>query len=201
MWQAVHEKLAPAGFTVVAVALDEPEAARPWIEEAHPTYPALIDVDHTVAEGYGIVNIPAVVWIDEENRIVRPAEITPADDRFRAFTHIDSTIHHAQLRAWVREGVRPLDDAAVRRGLVRPQPAEQEARAERRLAAWLHRAGHAEAAARHFDRADELAPLDWTIRRGSMPLRGRDPFGQDFFEFYQEWEAAGRPGYPPRADG
>jgi hypothetical protein len=195
VWQAIHAELAPYGFTVVAVALDEPDAAREWMDASGATYPLLVDRDHLVAERYGIVNVPSAVWIDEDDRIVRPPAITPADDRFRSFTNIDSSVHHALLRRWVRDGVRPLDEDAVRANQQAPTGAEQRARVERRLGAWLHRAGHTGAAERHFAAADALAPMDWTIRRGSMPLRGADPFGPEFFAFFQEWEAAGRPGY------
>ena len=79
-----------------------------------------------------------------------------------------------------------------------PSPARRrprQARVERRLAAWLHRHGDDEAAVVHFDRAVQLAPLDFTIVRGSMPLRGDDPFGASFFEFWERWQEAGRPGY------
>ena len=52
MWQKLTENLSGRNFVVLAVAFDEPEAARPWIEAASPTYPCLIDRDHAVAELY-----------------------------------------------------------------------------------------------------------------------------------------------------
>ena len=46
---------------------------------------------------------------------------------------------------------------------------------------------------KHFDYAIELAPLDFTIARASMPLRGGDAFGEEFFELYQKYQDAGSP--------
>jgi hypothetical protein len=51
-------------------------------------------------------------------------------------------------------------------------------------------------AERHFARADALAPHDFTIRRGSKPIRGKDPMGADFADMFTEWMAAGQPYYP-----
>ena len=66
---------------------------------------------------------------------------------------------------------------------------------ERRLAAWLHRHGHDDVAVAHFDRAVQLAPLDFTIARSSLPLQGESPFGEKFFDLWERWNDAGRPGY------
>jgi len=104
-------------------------------------------------------------------------------------------VHHEQLREWVRDGVVP-----AARDIDTPTYKDQLARAERRLGAWLHRNGDDAAAERHFARAMELAPMDWTIRRGTLPMRGDDPFGQTFFDFVGEWVEAGAPGYKA-ADG
>jgi peroxiredoxin len=196
VWQQLHEELEPEGLTIIAVSLDDSlDAAKPWVDEADATYPALVDRDQVVAERYGMVNVPTTVWIDENDRIVRPPSIAPGDDTFRDFTQIDSQIHHDALRRWVRDGERPMDEAEVHERQMVPDADVQLARLERRVAAALARSGDRDGAERHFARAFELAPLDFTIRRGSMPLRGEDPFGQEFFDFWQEWEAAGRPSY------
>ena len=61
-----------------------PDAARPWIEAAKPSYPCVIDRDHQVAELYNMVNVPQAVWIDETGRIVRPTESAGAYEGFRS---------------------------------------------------------------------------------------------------------------------
>ena len=155
----------------------------------------VVDRDHLVAELFGIVNVPTTIWIDEDGRIVRPPCIAPADNTFRDFTHIDAGIHNDALRKWVRDGVMPLDDTEIRSRLGPPSVNVQQARAERRLGMHLLRNGNRPGAERHLATAMELAPEDFTIHRGTMPVLGSDPFGQEFFDFYEGWEAAGRPGY------
>lgn len=195
-WQQLHDELSEFGFTILSVALDDSaDAAREWVEAASPTYPVAVDPDHVLPERYGIINVPSTVWIDEDERVVRPPSIAPGDDTWREFTKVDSSVHHDALRRWVRDGEVPMEPDEVRRRLGGDAPEVRAARLERRVAAYLHRTGQVEAAERHFERALELAPMDWTIRRGSMPLRGQDPFGQEFFDFWAEWEAAGRPQY------
>ena len=58
----------------VSLELTGPEASRPYIEAAHPDHPALLDPTHRMDPLFGVVNIPSVVWIDEQGVIVRPAE-------------------------------------------------------------------------------------------------------------------------------
>ncbi len=202
-WQTLREELAPTGFELVSVALDDSaDAARPWVEASDPVpeFPVLVDPDHRIVEAFGVVNVPSVVWIDEDDHIVRAPVIAPGDDQFRDFTEIDSSVHHDQLRAWVADGTLPADDPDdVRASLNVPTDEVQQARVERRLGAWLERHGHHDAAVAAMERAVALAPLDFTINRASMWQRGADPFGTEFFDLWERWIAAGRPGYASAA--
>jgi hypothetical protein len=185
-------------LTLLAISLDEDlDAARTARDESDVplTFPLLIDRDHAWAEAYDVINVPTTIWVDELDRVVRPAAAAPADDKFMQFFGFSAHPHHDALRAWVGEGTLPMGDAEIKSRRRAPTPQLQRARAERRLAMYLLRAGREDLGFDHLARALELAPLDWTIQRGSMPVRGQDPFGPELFEFMERWDAAGRPWY------
>ena len=180
------------GFTVMTVALDKcADDPRPYIEQAQPAHPSLIDTEHRVADLYGMVNVPTVVWIDEQGRIVRPKTAEFGKDLFSDMTGIRPEPHLDAVRAWVKEGTLELDEAAVAEQDRVPNGDDQLAKTEYTLAWHLHQAGRTAAAERHFAQAGELAPLDWTIRRAALPIRGLDPMGEPFLELWQEKQASG----------
>ena len=186
---------------VITVALDRSaEDARPWIEAARPTHPSLIDVRHLVADLYNMVNVPTAVWIGENGRVVRPNDVVFATDTFRHLSGIDSARHLAAIRAWVRGDTSAPPEQAIRAQQALPEPASQQARAGFGLGQWLFQRGHAEAAARHFLLAGELAPDDFTIRRGTMPMRGIDPMGPEYRAMVKAWAKAGFSYYRPLAE-
>jgi len=182
VWQSLHASLEANNFTVVTVAMDEPEAARPWIELAKPTFPCLIDRNHHVADLYNMVNVPQATWIDEQGRIVRPPENAGSSDAFR---HMDrstlqmSTQHIAErnrtkqvyvaaVRDWALKGSASefaYDAAGVQARLRLPDAAVAQAHAHFRLAQALLKRGRSEEAQRNFAEASRLHPESWTIWR------------------------------------
>ncbi|GAA3392214.1 TlpA disulfide reductase family protein [Cryptosporangium minutisporangium] len=197
-WQERHAALASAGFTVVTIALDnDVAAAAPWHAEAGTTHPALVDVDGVAADAFDVVNVPTVVWLDEDGRIVRPQDSQTATDRFRDWNHLSAEASGEALRRWVTDDDPGLTPAEVREHLRLPSDDDQRARAETRLATWLAAAGHPDAAERHFTAAAAAAPHNVALRRGAMPQRGIDPFGDEYFRLAGELADAGVPLHRP----
>jgi len=201
VWQALYEELKGHGFVVITVALDRSaDDARPWIEAARPAHPSLIDSRHVLADLYNIVNVPTVLWIDEQGRIVRPNDVTFATNTFKHVTGLESARPLAAIRAWARGETPALAAEEARRLQTLPSASDQQARAEFGLGQWLWERGQREAAELRFVRAGELAPHDFTIRRGTMPMRGIDPMGPEFRQMFQAWKDAGQPYYRPLPD-
>ena len=184
-WQAVADELGDHDFDVVGVAVDEsPELVEPFTDGIR--FPILLDSDRAFCETYGVVNVPTIIWVDDDGTIARPNIQAFSDDAWVEFHGKPSGPHLDELRRWVMAGELPAVDA----GAVRPTTTEDEqlARTEFRLALELRRRDRPDAARRHFDRATELAPDDFTIWRAALQLTGDDPFGPTFFERYEEWK-------------
>ena len=201
MWQETYEELKDYGFTIITVSLDkDAEAARPWIEVAAPAHPSLIDTRHLLSDLYNMVNIPTILWIDEQGQIVRPNDVAYSNNKYQQVTGLDAEKHLNALRAWVKGEAQPFSAERARELQTLPTAEHQEARAEFALAQWLWEQGRSAAAEPHFARADTLAPHDFTIRRGSMPMRNMDPMGPEFFKMATEWREAGGAFYYPLPD-
>ena len=203
------------GFVVLSIAMDSPDAARPFIEQARPTYPCLIDRDHHVAGLYDMVNVPEAVWIDERGRVVRPAENAGWYEGFRrrnrvtgempedaaALVRLAKDTYMAAVRDWAVSGdaSRHVADAeAARRRLKRPTEQSALAHAHFRLARVLERSGRADAARRHFDEASRLHPDSWNIWRQSAP-RYENGFASGP-GFWARVDALGARRYYPKVD-
>jgi hypothetical protein len=182
VWQSLYAELKDRGFTVVTVAMDEAEAARPSIEAAKPAYPCLIDRNHHVADLYNMVNVPQAAWIDEEGRIVRPPENADSSDAFRGMDRTTKRmtpeqiaerertkqVYVAAVRDWVAKGPASefaYDAASIRSRLRLPDEAIAQAHAHFRLAQCLLRKGKRDEAAVHFAEASRLHPDSWNIWR------------------------------------
>lgn len=213
VWQSLTESTRDRNFTVLAIALDEPEAARPWIEAASPTYPCLIDREHRVAELYHLVNVPQAVWIDEAGRMVRPPENAGSTDAFRKMDRRSLEIPaHAlaerqrvkqlyieAVKDWAQRGassLHALDAAEAAKRLRVPDGRVAEAHARFRLAQALLREGSAAEARAQFAEATRLHPDSWAMWRQSAGKNARGlASGTDF---WARVDALGdRPYYPP----
>ncbi len=174
---------------MVTVALDvNPEHAHPFIDAAAPQHPSLVDARHVTDELLGFTNVPMAVWIDEDGRLVRPAEQAAVersplrdldipeglpermDLMLRQVKAIPdpSADYRAALLDWVERG--PASPFALAPDVVVARSRPRSADAARAAAcfelgqdAW--RAEGNAAAAPWWRQAHRLDPDNWTYKR------------------------------------
>ncbi len=168
---------------IVSVAMDaQIEAARPWVEEASPSYVTLIDRHHLLSSLYNMVNVPQAVWIDEEGRIVRPTESGGSIDILREFDlqagafKPDAMERAGAAKATYMEAVKDWAvNGAASRYVFSPQQAREHvaplsgdvmlAHGKFQLGQYLASIGRQEEAERLFAECRDLHPDSWNIFR------------------------------------
>lgn len=198
---------------MVTVCLDDADAARPHIEAAAPDHPSLVDPGHRMDALFGVVNVPSVVWVDEEGTVVRPPEpgwpgyprtlpagfgVLPAmgttketpevDQRALLNSGQDRAGYADALRDWVEHGAASRyalsPDEVVARS--RPAPPEaSQAAAHFELAQHLWQAGRRDLAIPHFTASHRLQPDNWTYRRQAWSLVAQERDGGPLGRFAQ----------------
>lgn len=220
-WQRLTEEVGGEKLKVIAVALDsEPGAAEPFIAEASPTYPALIDREHHVAELYDLVNVPQAVWIDEAGRIARPPEAAgafdflnkrlageqapPAEDL--AEKSKETRLRYLEaVKDWVANGEASpyaYSEAELRARMTPTDETVLEAHAHFRLGQHLIARGRVAEGEGSVARAKELHPDSWAMFRQAATKLEEGPMagiaaGADFQERLAERARAGKAYYAP----
>jgi hypothetical protein len=190
----------------VSLELSGPDASRPFIEAAQPDHPSLLDPTHRLDALFGVVNIPNVVWIDEDGTIVRPAEPGwpgPQEypesmrrrfaERARAAAEAnrpnllellaggqDRATYPDAIRDWARRGAHSAFAMTPEQVVEASQPRPPEtsiAAAHFELADHLWRAGERDAAIHHFNECHRLQPDNWTYKRQAWSLVGNERVG------------------------
>jgi hypothetical protein len=157
---------------------------------------AVVDQAHAVDAWFGIVNVPMAVWIDEDLRLVRPAEAAspPREARpsslagegmpahFVAMMDAASRItadvawYPDALADWAARGAASSFVLAPEKVLAHSgERSNQEATAAAHfeLGQHLHRAGDSAGAVEHFREAHRLHPGNWTYKRQAWELASR----------------------------
>ncbi len=216
VWQQLFDSLKAEKFMIVAIAEESrgAEHARQWIEQAKAQYWCLIDIEHRVADLYGMVNVPQAVWIDDAGRIVRPPENAGSTDHFRLMDRTTRTLapeHQSArlaaraayldaVRDWVLTGRHALPADAVMGRLPQATPDIALALAHFRLGVWLRQHGKDAEGGAHLAEASRLHPQSWNIWRQAADL---DEAGKASGEaFWQRVQALGEKPYyqPPELD-
>jgi hypothetical protein len=183
-WQALRTEIHPKGVEIVTVGLEMggTEVLRPFIEDARPEHPSLIDETHRMDALFGVTNIPSGIWIDEDGVIVRPHEsavpppvMRPGKDGglepwgLGGKYGFDADRYAEMVRDWAEKGAGSEFVMSAAEVISRSHPQTRdvsEAAAHFELAQHLWRQeGFSDGALAHFARAHSLDPGNITYKR------------------------------------
>ena len=167
MWQHWYERHASTDFLAVAVDTQGPDVARPWVERAAATFPVAVDAENKLGALLGYTVVPTGVFVDEQGivRHLQAGDFSARDDnavaRVDRFLAGDAGVL-AELNVQSSNRLKPLEQELVD--------------AKVRLASELLARGQQEDALAALDRALELDPDNYLIRKQRWTIRNPERF-------------------------
>jgi len=159
----------------------------------------LIDTQHSISSAYQFINVPMGIWIDENGRVVRPAEpawTTNSTLKIGQKSIVtEGETYLTALRDWVANGDKStyvLSDEEFARRVKPRSAAEMEADASFKLAVYFHQSGNQELAEKYFAHAQQLNPDDWNYHRQDWSFTPQEA-GKKWLDKFQKLD---QPYYP-----
>jgi len=167
VWQHWYEQHAPADFLAVAADTQGADAARPWVERARATFPVAVDTENKLGGVLGYAVVPTGIFIDEKGAVrhVQAGDFSVRDENAVA-----------RVERFLAGDLDVLEELKVDSD-VRLNPLEQElVDAKLRLASELLARGRQSEALAELDRALELDPDNYVIRKQRWNIRNPERF-------------------------
>lgn len=167
MWQQWYEQHAQADCLAVAADTQGPEAARPWVERARATFPVAVDTANALGGLLGYTVVPTGIFIDQKCvvRHVQAGDFSVRDENALA-----------RAERFLSGELDVLEELTVNSD-ARPRPLAQELIDPKvRLASELLARGQQSEALLELDRALELDPDNYVIRKQRWNIRNPERF-------------------------
>jgi len=179
VWQSFYEAVNDKNFVIISAAQDTggEAAAGKIFDDAHVTYTAIIDTDHTISTLFNLVNVPSGIWIDEEGKIVRINEGTYAKKHKLGTLEFGSDLYPGAIKDWIAKGAKSefvWTAEEVKQNLI-PRTADAEkADPTFKLGVYFHQNGDEERANKYWQEAQRLNPDSWNYHRQDWSFTPRE---------------------------
>ncbi|HKJ70025.1 MAG TPA: TlpA disulfide reductase family protein [bacterium] len=167
-WQSFYEQHASDEFELLTVAMDMQGAkvAKPWVEKADATYPALVDQSNKLGTKFQYNYVPLIILFNEQGRrVYGPQNFSIGDSEDREL-----------LTGWLNDEPGVLAHRQASDGGQNGEFSEAEAALRFQYANYLLRNDQKASAVKQLEKALTSDPDNWIIHKQIWAIEHPEKF-------------------------